>query len=180
MTVSLSGLTNGSDLHPHDSHTPAPSSASSSSRHHNGWASPASRENRWKILKEAELFSVYAMGAASGELRWRHDGEFDAAPEKSGAVGGMCVPIRPELSLSPIKLHLTILTATGGSEDQHTYTTRLEGSAHEAAADWREFRASLLKSLPHHWESRHDTRLHAAHFQRQRARRRFKYFASAR
>ncbi|KAL3153753.1 hypothetical protein ABBQ32_013344 [Trebouxia sp. C0010 RCD-2024] len=89
-------------------------------------------------------FSMYAFEGGSGSLRWKHDGS--NFQTDAGQLQDRTVPQHDH------RLHAEHLAARQHGE-----------------ASCRDFKASVLASMPHGWHYRHDTRLEPAHFHRHRS-----------
>jgi hypothetical protein len=109
-------------------------------------------EHEARLEAQAGHFSYYALDGRTGAQRWKH-----------------------ELSDFAQNLHDEEVTMP-----QRSYRLELRPEAAEAHGpaglhagemDWRNFRESVIASLPHAWQGPEDTRMYPAHFVRHRARR---------
>uniref|UniRef100_A0A6U4M9Z2 FG-GAP repeat-containing protein n=2 Tax=Hemiselmis andersenii TaxID=464988 RepID=A0A6U4M9Z2_HEMAN len=101
-------------------------------------------EDQWtedhdELEETLEHFNYFAFDGKRGALRWRHrPGDFVAL----GHDHEMTVP-------------------------QHNYKLELHTEfRHTGEVDWRQYRGSVLHTLPHMWRFKEDTRMYTSHFSR--------------
>ena len=94
------------------------------------------------IEQDIHHFSYYAVEGGRGGLRWSHEaGDYETTVTDD------------ENNLSP----------------QHNYKLDVQSNEqHQDEVDWRQYRDSVLHSLPHSWRRRDDTWLELKHFAKQR------------
>jgi hypothetical protein len=96
-----------------------------------------------ELLTEQDIhhFSYYAVEGGRGGMRWSHEaGDYETSV------------MDDESNLSP----------------QHNYKLDVQSNEqHQDEVDWRQYRDSVLRTLPHAWRRRDDTRLDLQHFAKQ-------------
>lgn len=97
-----------------------------------------------ELLVEQDIhhFSYYAVEGGRGGLRWSHEaGDYET----------------------------TVMDEDNNLSPQHNYKLDVQSNEqHQDEVDWRQYRDSVLHSLPHSWRRRDDTWLELKHFARQK------------
>lgn len=96
-----------------------------------------------ELLVEQDIhhFSYYAVEGGRGGLRWSHEaGDYET----------------------------TVMDEDNNLSPQHNYKLDVQSNEqHQDEVDWRQYRDSVMHSLPHSWRRRDDTWLELKHFARQ-------------
>ena len=94
------------------------------------------------IEQDVHHFSYYAVEGSRGGLRWSHEaGDYET----------------------------TVMDEDNNLSPQHNYKLDVQSNEqHQDEVDWRQYRDSVLHSLPHSWRRRDDTWLELKHFAKQR------------
>lgn len=124
------------------------------------------RDEYYGKVKRAEHFNYFAFDGKTGAVRWKHeDGpnmeQEDLTPDDMD-VGSK------ENGYRMTKADLRHMNVDGGGSGSSSKSGNGDNEEDRTTMNWKEFRSSVLHSLPHTWSERSDTSLNVAHYSRDR------------
>ena len=125
-----------------------------------------SRDEYYSKVKRAEQFNYFAFDGRTGAVRWKHE-DGPSMEQEDVTADNMDVGSK-ENGYRMTKSDLRYMNAVG----ENNVGSGQSNEGDRTTMDWKEFRSSVLRSLPHSWSERDDTSLSVAHFDRDRHHRR--------
>ena len=133
------------------------------------------RDVYYSKVERAERFMYFAFDGRTGAVRWKRDsGASDGGDgqEDSNEDDIEVASKNNGYRMTRNDLRHVRPTKRKRKEEEEVEVVEEEVEEEKTIMDWRDFRSSVLKSLPHSWSERDDTSFNIAHYSRDRHHRR--------